>query len=714
MIPGFSSWKLRHRILLLIFCVVTGTLASSLALVEFQVRNHLSQKVSQELQRSMTSFQQSDHEKGQALTLMVAALETQSRLRSLFLSRDDRRIVDFLRQSAQNYQVYLVTDDHGRLLLRTDYDESGHMKPGRDISSLGPIQLALADQRSQDYGWFDQGLWRLASTPLTLERNGLAGTLSVGYRAEQNLVERVSREFDCDTAVFSEGKLVSVNERCLLPASLLGEALAAQVRLLPPHSEGADWYEFDVHYTSTRYRAALAPLGTGPIPVAYIALLQNNREAVELVHQTRWLLGGLGVLALAAALLVSIPVVGRVANPAELIDTVLQTVGDGLIHVNQDWTINRVNLAAEKLLGCSAGDLLDSDFFRQVELGGPNQSSLDEAQLQSQILAGETVRYEDGWLKYRHGSSSFASAFVMAPVLQEGKPSGAVLLFRDISELKGMQRQLLSLSHQAGMAEVATGTLHNVGNALNSVSVSASLVADQLGRSKLPNLSKTVALLPAEPEALAAYLTEDPKGRKIVLYLSKLASHLEENQAATLGELHAMLGHLDHVKQVIKMQQAHTKTDRFCELVQISELLDGALAMSQASHPSPAGLKVVREYALDSAVNVEKHKLLQILVNLCSNALDALMADPKENKTLCLRTWAEGQRVFVEVEDSAMGIAPENLEKLFTHGFTTKPEGHGFGLHNSALAALSMEGRLSVRSPGEGQGATFLLELKGS
>ena len=261
------------------------------------------------------------------------------------------------------------------------------------------------------------------------------------------------------------------------------------------------------------------------------------------------------------------------------------------------------------------------------------------------------------------------------------------------------------------MAEVATGTLHNVGNALNSVSVSASLVADKMRRSKLPSLSKTVALLNQNSQDLAAYLSHDPKGQKVPTLLSKLALHLEEHQAATMQELEAMLSNLEHVKQVIKMQQAHTKNSTLQELVDVAELLDGALAMSQASHPVPEGLNVIREYALEAPIMLERHKLMQILVNLCSNALEALLGSPTEPKRLRLRITQADRLVKVEVEDNGPGIAPEHLEKLFTHGFTTKPEGHGFGLHNSALAAQSMGGRLWARSPGVGQGATFVLEL---
>jgi signal transduction histidine kinase len=67
--------------------------------------------------------------------------------------------------------------------------------------------------------------------------------------------------------------------------------------------------------------------------------------------------------------------------------------------------------------------------------------------------------------------------------------------------------------------------------------------------------------------------------------------------------------------------------------------------------------------------------------------------------------------VAIIVRDNGVGILPENLTRIFGHGFTTKKDGHGFGLHSGALAAKQMNGALSVQSAGPGKGAAFTLEL---
>ena len=99
-----------------------------------------------------------------------------------------------------------------------------------------------------------------------------------------------------------------------------------------------------------------------------------------------------------------------------------------------------------------------------------------------------------------------------------------------------------------------------------------------------------------------------------------------------------------------------------------------------------------------------------MLVNLFKNARES-MAEAGVRGRLCIRVRRNGKRLCLEVEDNGVGIARENLARIFNHGFTTKRGGHGFGLHASANAATEMSGHLSAASAGQGRGATFTLDL---
>ena len=277
-------------------------------------------------------------------------------------------------------------------------------------------------------------------------------------------------------------------------------------------------------------------------------------------------------------------------------------------------------------------------------------------------------------------------------------------------ELAKVHRQLLDTSRQAGMAEVATSVLHNVGNVLNSVNVSATVVSDTVRKSERASLAKVVALLNQHEGDLAEFLSRDAKGKQIVGFLDTLAKHLSAEQEKALDELKVLQKNIEHIKEVVAMQQSYAKVSGVTEKLKVVDLLEDTLRMngeSLAKHD----VEVVREFADVPDVTVDKHKLLQILVNLIRNAKHSCDEAKPAQKRLTLRVANGDGRVKISVTDNGLGIPPENLTRIFNHGFTTKKEGHGFGLHSGALAAREMGGALVVHSEGAGLGATFTVEL---
>jgi PAS domain S-box-containing protein len=279
-------------------------------------------------------------------------------------------------------------------------------------------------------------------------------------------------------------------------------------------------------------------------------------------------------------------------------------------------------------------------------------------------------------------------------------------------ELEKLNRRLLDTSRLAGMAEVATGVLHNVGNVLNSVSVSATLVGDRLKQSKVANLRRAASMLREQNGHLAEFLTNDPKGKLLPDYFSTVANQLMAEQTELVTEMNSVGQHIEHIKEIVAMQQNYAKVSGAYENLSAATLTEDALRMNAAAFDRH-GIHLVREFdAATPAVCVDRHKMLQILINLIRNAKYAMDAQPNSEKKLVIRVGpAAPGRVQIAVCDSGIGIAPDNLIKIFQHGFTTKKEGHGFGLHSGANAAKEMGGCLTVHSAGLGQGATFVLEL---
>jgi PAS domain S-box-containing protein len=278
------------------------------------------------------------------------------------------------------------------------------------------------------------------------------------------------------------------------------------------------------------------------------------------------------------------------------------------------------------------------------------------------------------------------------------------------AKLKEVHQQLIETSRQAGMAEVATNVLHNVGNVLNSVNVSASVVLENSKNSKIPSLAKVVALLDEHAADLGSFIVTDAKGRQVPAYLSQLAGQLAREQEQAIKELELLRQNIEHIKDIVAMQQSYAKISGVTETVRVVDLVEDALGMN-AGALTRHEVELIREYTDVPPVTVEKHKVLQILVNLIRNAKNACDESGRKDKKLRLQISRNERKVLITVIDNGIGIPPENLTRIFNHGFTTRKNGHGFGLHSGALAAEELGGALTAHSDGPGQGAAFTLEL---
>ncbi|HWM88852.1 MAG TPA: ATP-binding protein [Kofleriaceae bacterium] len=272
-----------------------------------------------------------------------------------------------------------------------------------------------------------------------------------------------------------------------------------------------------------------------------------------------------------------------------------------------------------------------------------------------------------------------------------------------------MQQELLAVSRMAGMAEVATGVLHNVGNVLTSLNVSVSVVGEKIRGSKVAALSRSVALFSAHPGGLAGFLATE-RGALFPHYLATVSQHLAEENAQLLAELDSAAQNVEHIKTIVAMQQSYARMTAYREQLDMAALLDDALRMAEGSF-ARHGIELVKDYASLPAIVTDRHKLLQIIVNVMSNARHAIKDSPSGGGRITVRLRRDGDRSLVMVQDNGVGIPAAHLARIFQHGFTTKKGGHGFGLHCAANFARELGGKLVAASDGPDRGATFTLEL---
>jgi signal transduction histidine kinase len=360
----------------------------------------------------------------------------------------------------------------------------------------------------------------------------------------------------------------------------------------------------------------------------------------------------------------------------------------------------------EPLVVADAAD--DDRFSRDPYFAGLGHASL----LAVPVLSQGSVRAML-LLENRLSRGAFSTAHLDAVSLIAGQLAvsldNALLYDRLEQRVREQTRELVDAARRAGMAQIATNVLHNVGNVLNSVNTSSRLIRLQVLESRGARVTDLADLLERHANDLDKFFASGGKGRVMPVYVRELAVALAAEREEMLGELRRLDASIEHINNVVAMQQSYAGTSGMLERASISTLVDDALGLQEDAF-ARQGVAVARDYAPAEPLSLDKTRVMQILVNLLENARQAMEQTPAPHK-LRISVRQDEAGATVKVSDNGCGITRDNLARMFSHGFTTKPGGHGFGLHSCAVAAREMGGSLTVQSEGEGAGATFTLCL---
>ncbi|MBW1878967.1 MAG: GHKL domain-containing protein [Deltaproteobacteria bacterium] len=282
--------------------------------------------------------------------------------------------------------------------------------------------------------------------------------------------------------------------------------------------------------------------------------------------------------------------------------------------------------------------------------------------------------------------------------------------FRTRQSLVELNQELIRQARLVGRAEIATNVLHNVGNALNRVNLLAEEVTEGVSQSRIPKLAKAVAMLEENREHLASAFPDPDQGKKLLDYLTQVSAHLQEEHERMTHRFQELVGSLDHLKVTVSTQQGYAQRSLFTEVVSLEQAVDEANRFVFLLGSSD--IQVETEVEDIPPLVLDRHRLMEIIVNLLGNARDAVRDSGNPDKRIRLRVRrGDAGRAVIEVSDNGIGLPPGEPDRVFQHGFTTKPDGHGFGLHASAIAAEEMGGTLRCESDGPGRGAVFTLDI---
>lgn len=285
---------------------------------------------------------------------------------------------------------------------------------------------------------------------------------------------------------------------------------------------------------------------------------------------------------------------------------------------------------------------------------------------------------------------------------------------RMVDRLADSRGQLLDIAHRSGKAQIAIDVLHNIGNVLNRVTVATDVLSQRLRTSEVNAVAQAAKLMQSHAQDIGTFMSSDDRGRRLPAFLDKLAAHLASEQQDMLTEVSALNQAVEHIRAVLQRQQAVTSGRPLMEWMRPRKLIEESLSLSCDSL-TRHGVNVNVECDVEQEVELDKHRVMQVLVNLISNAKHSLNSRPSGSRELVVSAAiardADNEWLQLAVTDNGVGVAPGDIERLFRMGYSTRPDGQGIGLHSSANLAIEMGGSLFADSEGLGKGARFTLRI---
>jgi len=460
------------------------------------------------------------------------------------------------------------------------------------------------------------------------------------------------------------------------------------------------------------YQLAVCLSGCSNSSSQFLSVVPTNADSNNQMESSPQLLGSLNIAEQQAELALARD---ELATSKVYVNNVLRSMADSLLVIDATLTIGSVNPSLLELLGYEEDALVGQSpgliFGEEFAQGSI---------IENLLLQGSVSGIESSFLT---SEGQLIPISVSGSMMQDeqGQFQGLVCVAQDITERKRMEKeklqlheQLLDTSRKLGMAEVASDVLHNVGNVLNSINVSIGVVADLLKNSMVGDVGRISQLFDKHHDDLGTYFSTNPKGKQIPAYLEKLAGQLVEEQRVAIAELDRLRENAQHAQHCVAVQQDVAKVSGITEPMAVVELMEEAIAANQ-DLLTASQIGVSREFEEIPLLIVDKYQVLEILVDVIRNACQATAS--VSMKQLIVRAKiipGPPDSICLEVEDSGVGIATEDLTKIFGQGHNSKEGTRGMSLHNGALMAKNLGGALRAHSAGIGHGATFSLELPGN
>ncbi len=391
------------------------------------------------------------------------------------------------------------------------------------------------------------------------------------------------------------------------------------------------------------------------------------------------------------------------------IRSLLENVPDYIINVDENLNIHYINKSIED---DDPANVIGKTIYDYVT---PEHHALITKAVKKTFRTGHTETIEICTNLPGQNSVWFESRF--AGIEYDNRIAEVMVISTDITEqrqtkakLAIAQQDAVEKAHKAGMADIAAGTIHNVGNLLTSLSTSAQILMDTARKSPIIKLENANDLLRSNLDRIEDFILKDPKGMKLFEYYLKIEDNFHADQEDINKHIIRIREKIIEIEKVISAQQKFTATEPLTEIYSLHKIVENAL-MLKSGVLNENNITIQKSYSKKPSARVQKVKLINILVNLIDNAVDAMDDISKAQRILNITIDIENSDALIRVVDSGHGIEEHNLHLIFNHGFTTRTSKSGFSLHNSANSMTQMNGKITAHNNPAGNGAVFTLKF---
>jgi PAS domain S-box-containing protein len=404
----------------------------------------------------------------------------------------------------------------------------------------------------------------------------------------------------------------------------------------------------------------------------------------------------------------------------ELIDTAFKSINDGIVVANAEGEFLYVNPAAEQIVGLGITDGPQDEWSERYGTYYPDRETTmatEDLPLIRAIHRGESVDEEDLFIRNRNRPNGVYIRVSARPLLNKiGGIRGGVIVFRDVTE-RVIAEEALARAFAEGRLEVVETILHNIGNAITSVTtgietVRRSLVNDRVGR----RLAALADALAEHRDDWIDYLRNDPQGRKVLPFIIELAEGFATRKSRLIKTVGRVRDRANRIADIVRTQKALGTATMDRKDVDLHDTLASAVRVLRESL-SKRGIRTgIDCEGAPHEIRIRESQFHQMLVNLIKNAIEAIDdlaaahgLDRQPHVRITART--EGKFLVVDVSDNGIGIGTRDTKVLFAPGYTTKPSGSGLGLHSAANFVIASGGRIEPLSQGPGKGTTMRVML---